>query len=259
MGKDIVLAGSSDSEEEFEGDAFYSTLSPSEIDEKLGSSPMKPSTALTDVDVENFTFATQASLEDELQPPPWPLGNRSSHPQGSRRVTTSTAQISYPQKNRQTPSARQKGAEQRAQYFLTARSTEAKTPPDSSKSPQTLTPPSPTRRQHRRTELQSTPSRKKDPPPRLELSIPKPLASKSSDGFRSKNVRPEPQFDEQLPGGLFIDTTGDEVLRSLLINDEPPLPTGLFIDLTKEEDVDAEPALRLSEEQKKVLKIVLDG
>lgn len=246
-----------EAEEQFEGDDLYDTLSSEQInDTHLGSSPVKSSSStLPDSGVEDFVFATQASIEEDLTRP----GAASPSLTSRVRARKSTAKF-------QPPIASQFGKTQSSMRNSSDHQTssppfsilEDAPPSQRAGSSRRVTPPSPSRHSYKGLELPTSPSKKR--------STPKPLVTTQKSTFvegsrPARNTR-KTKWSAQLPKDMVIDLTLEEMLGPLVAEAGPSrtiLPIEPKVEPKQTQPVDPAPVIELSQEQRKVVNLVLSG
>jgi hypothetical protein len=248
-----------EAEEQFEGDDLYDTLSSEQInDTHLGSSPVKSSSsALPDSGVEDFVFATQASIEEDLSLP----GSASPSLTSRVRARKSTAKF-------KPPIASQVGKTQSSMSNSSDHQTssppfsilEDAPPSQRAGSSRRVTPPSPSRHPYKGLELPTSPSKKRSTP------TPKPLVTiqKSTfvEGSRPARNTRKTKCSAQLPKDMVIDLTLEEMLGPLVAEAGPSRkipPIESKVEPKQTQPVEPAPVIELSQEQRKVLNLVLSG
>lgn len=240
-----MMAEPSDSDDQFEGDDLYATLSSDQYnDTDLGSSPVKarPSSSF-DSGVDDFVFATQASIEEEMVRPVSPsirLASRKSKANFNSPMMFEAGKVEY---------SRPKNGSAEAV---------ASPVPMSSRR---VSPPSPSRHPYKQPEPHASPTRKRSPSKRVDVPIRKPINNENDTKPLGSSRRTK--WSAQLPHDVkVIDLTLEEILG-------PPPEAGPSRPVvTKRNDqgsvskpivIEDAPEIELSAEQRAVLDLVVAG
>ena len=240
-----MLAEPFDTEEQFEGDDLYATLSSAQYqDTDLGSSPIEnrpPSSS--DSGIEDFVFATQASIEEEMECP----SSASIRLDPQPRCKAGAASFKSPLISSSENSGRSRPGESANAQFSEPAGHIRRT-----------TPPSPSRHPYKQLTSHTSPTRKRSTPKQLEIPIRKPIPQ--DDPKPVKNTQ-QAKWAAHLPNDLVIDLTLDEVIGPVM-EAGPSRPTS---SAEKQYDTKTETAapnvttIELSVEQRKILDIVIAG